>query len=170
MPSLAVSVCPCWAVPLIVGAAVFAGGVAGDADARPPVWAEVALLLPALLLAVTTTRMRGADVGADEQCRSGAVAPLMLLQLVPAAVAAPPLVAVADRRGPAPACRRSRSASAPAAAVPLIVGAAVFAGAVVGVAACTVAVWAEVALLLPALLLAVTTTRMVVPTSALASR
>ena len=54
VPGLAVRIWPSCAVPLIVGGAVFAGGVAGPCTTA--VTAEFAVPLPLLLLAVTTTR------------------------------------------------------------------------------------------------------------------
>ena len=53
VPSPAVSVCPSWAVPLIVGATVFAGGTAATAA----VCALVAGVPPAALVPVTTRRI-----------------------------------------------------------------------------------------------------------------
>jgi hypothetical protein len=50
---VAVSVCPCWAVPLIVGSAVFASGMA----VTTAVWLLVAEALPPEFDAVTTTRI-----------------------------------------------------------------------------------------------------------------
>jgi hypothetical protein len=55
VPGLAVKVCPSCAVPAIVGEDVFDGGVGGGCTTA--VAAEVAVPVPLLFLAVTTTRI-----------------------------------------------------------------------------------------------------------------
>jgi hypothetical protein len=55
LPFAAVSVWPSWAVPLIVGGDVFAGGT-GGADFTTAVCAEVAVTVPLLFVALTATR------------------------------------------------------------------------------------------------------------------
>src|SRR3954471_20937159 len=53
-PGTAVRVWPCWAEPVIVGGAVFDGGV--EAPCTATVAFEVALVVPTEFLAATTTR------------------------------------------------------------------------------------------------------------------
>lgn len=74
-----VSVCPCWAVPVIVGGDVLTGAPVGTTTA---VAADVALLEPAEFEAVTTRRIVLA-VSAEVSVYVWFVAAEMLEQLAP---------------------------------------------------------------------------------------
>ena len=156
-PVDAVSVCPCCAAPEVTGGAVFVGGI----PATTGVGADSAVLEPAPFVAITSTTSVD-PTSAETSVYADAVAPAMFEQLVP------PLV---QRRhwkayeiGAVPVQAPVDAVSVcPSVAVPEIVGGAVFAG---GAAAATWAVCADSAVLEPAALVAVTSTRTVVPTSA----
>ena len=80
VPGSADSTCPACAVPLIVGSAVLLG--ATGAGATTAVGSELALLEPALFVAVTTTRIVK-PTSAASAVYVFDVAPLMLPQLLP---------------------------------------------------------------------------------------
>src|SRR5690349_15478454 len=79
-PGSADNVCPACAVPLIAGNDVLLG--ATGAGATTSVGSELALLEPALFVAVTTTRIVE-PTSADTAVYVFDVAPLMLPQLLP---------------------------------------------------------------------------------------
>jgi hypothetical protein len=159
-PELADSTWPDWAVPEIVGRAVFDG--AAGAACTTAVCADVAVADPAEFDAVTATRIVE-PTSAETSVYAAAVAPEILTQFAPEESQrchwyAYEIGAVPDHV-PGAAVN-----VCPACEVPEIVGALVLAGA--AGAACTTAVADELALLDPAEFDAVTTTRTVEATSA----
>ena len=168
-PAEAVSVVFSCAVPVMVGALVFDGGVTtGEAAVTVAVCAEAALALPALLVAVTLTRIvlpTSSLVSVYVEAAAG----MMSTQFAPDVSQRLHWYAyesgVVPFQPPVDADNVWLSCG-----VPEIVGAALFVGATTaGAVAVTVVVGAEVALALPALFVAVTTTRIVLSTSAVAT-